>query len=197
MKRVGRLGRPALGAVVAGVFALGIALHSGQASAGSGGAFVGGMIGVYHATGSLDIQQIVSAGHMGGALLIPLALLCLAGFTKSAQVPFQSWLLGAMVAPTPVSALLHSSTMVKAGVFVVVRFAPAFAGTFFSQCLTIVGAFTFLVTIALALGQRNGKKILAYSTISNLGLIIACAGINTPTALAAGILLILFHAISK
>lgn len=162
-----------------------------------GVAFVFGMIGAHQVAGTTDIQQIIASGPMGGALLVPLALLCLAGFTKSAQVPFQSWLLGAMVAPTPVSALLHSSTMVKAGVYVIFRFAPTFAGTFFSQGLAIVGSFTFLVTIALALGQRNGKKILAYSTISNLGLIIACAGINTPTALAAGILLIIFHAISK
>ena len=161
-----------------------------------GVAFVGGMIGAHQIAGTTDIQQIVAAGP-AAALLVPMALFCLAGFTKSAQVPFQSWLLGAMVAPTPVSALLHSSTMVKAGVYVIFRFAPVFAGTFFSQGLAIVGSFTFLVTIALALGQRNAKKILAYSTISNLGLIIACAGINTPTALAAGILLIIFHAVSK
>lgn len=160
-------------------------------------AFVVGMIWAHAVGGTLDIQRMIGIGAQSGALLMPMAFLCFAGFTKAAQVPFQSWLLGAMVAPTPVSALLHSSTMVKAGVFVVLRFAPAYAGTFFSHCVTIVGSFTFLVAIALALGQRNAKKILAYSTISNLGLIIACAGLNTPTAITAGILMILFHAISK
>ena len=102
-----------------------------------------------------------------------------------------------MVAPTPTSALLHSSTMVKAGVYIALRFAPGFAGTFLSQCLTACGAFTFLAASAMAVSQSNGKKILAYSTIGNLGLIFACAGINTPEAITAAILLIIFHAFSK
>ena len=85
-----------------------------------------------------------------------------------------------MVAPTPVSAMLHSSTMVKAGVYAVVRFAPAFADTYLGYGVALCVAFTFLATAALAVGQSNGKKILAYSTISNLGLIVACAGIGTP-----------------
>ncbi|NCD25133.1 MAG: NADH-quinone oxidoreductase subunit L, partial [Deltaproteobacteria bacterium] len=110
---------------------------------------------------------------------------------------FQSWLCGAMVAPTPVSALLHSSTMVKAGVYLVIRLAPAYTGTAFSNYVALFGAFTFLATAVLALSQSNGKKILAYSTISNLGMIVACAGINTPAAMSAAILLIVFHAISK
>ncbi|NJB68008.1 ech hydrogenase subunit A [Desulfobaculum xiamenense] len=160
-------------------------------------AFVIGMIWAYKVTGSLDLQQIIAAGPAASALLIPLAFICLAGFTKAAQVPFQSWLLGAMVAPTPVSALLHSSTMVKAGVYVVLRIAPAFAGSFVSDGVALCGAFTFVACAALAISQSNGKKILAYSTVSNLGLIIACAGINTPAALTAAILLIIFHAVSK
>lgn len=162
-----------------------------------GVAFVIGMIWAYNVTGTLDLQQIIAAGPAVGALMIPLAFICLAGFTKAAQVPFQSWLLGAMVAPTPVSALLHSSTMVKAGVYVVLRIAPAFAGSFVSDGVALCGAFTFVACAALAISQSNGKKILAYSTVSNLGLIIACAGINTPAALTAAILLIIFHAVSK
>jgi ech hydrogenase subunit A len=145
----------------------------------------------------LSLQELVAAKPAAGLALLPLALLCFAGFTKAAQVPFQSWLCGAMVAPTPVSALLHSSTMVKAGVYLVLRLAPAFAGTLFSSYVALFGAFTFITTAVLALSQSNGKKILAYSTIGNLGLIIACAGINTPAAMSAAILLIIFHAVSK
>ncbi len=137
-----------------------------------------------------------NAGAMA-AVALPVALLCIGGFAKSAQMPFQSWLLGAMVAPTPVSALLHSSTMVNAGVFLVVKLVPAFAGTNLGTAIALFGAFTFVMTSALALSQRNAKRVLAYSTIANLGLIIASAGIGTPLAVGAAIMLILFHAISK
>jgi ech hydrogenase subunit A len=102
-----------------------------------------------------------------------------------------------MVAPTPVSALLHSSTMVKAGVYLILRLAPLYAGTYVSTLVALCGAFTFIATAALAAGQSNGKKILAYSTISNLGLIITCAGINTAASIAAGVMLLIFHAVSK
>ncbi len=160
-------------------------------------AFVIGMMLVYMKTDTLDVSVILAGGPQGALMVTGVGFLCLAGFTKAAQVPFQSWLLGAMVAPTPVSALLHSSTMVKAGVYVVLRFAPAFAGTLLSDGVAICGAFTFLACAALGVGQSNGKKILAYSTVANLGLIICCAGINTPLAISAAILLILFHAVSK
>lgn len=146
---------------------------------------------------TMDIQSLIALAPAAGNLLLPLALLCLAGFTKAAQLPFQSWLTGAMVAPTPVSALLHSSTMVKAGVYLILRIAPAFAGTALSLGVALAGAFTFAATAALAVSQSNGKKILAYSTISNLGLIVVCAGINTPTALIAGMSLVIFHAVAK
>jgi len=160
-------------------------------------AFVIGMVMVYMKTGTLDIFAILAAGPQGALMVTGIGFICLAGFTKAAQIPFQSWLLGAMVAPTPVSALLHSSTMVKAGVFVLLRFAPAYVGTFLSTGVAICGAFTFVACAALCIGQSNGKKILAYSTVSNLGLIVCCAGINTPLALTAAVMLIIFHAISK
>lgn len=156
-----------------------------------------GLTTLYMNTGASSFDVILN-GQLGGvALLLPIALFCFAGFTKAAQMPFQSWLLGAMVAPTPVSALLHSSTMVKAGVYMIVRLAPAYAGTMLSDMIALVGAFTFVATSALAVSQSNGKKVLAYSTIANLGLIVVAAGINTPVAYAAAILLIVFHAISK
>jgi ech hydrogenase subunit A len=163
-----------------------------------GAAFIIGLILVYSNTGMLELQPILVSGKMGnGWYLFGIALLCFAAFTKSAQFPFQSWLLGAMVAPTPVSALLHSSTMVKVGVYLVLRLAPAMNGTFLSQCVAVFGGFTFLCAAALAVGQSNGKKVLAYSTISNLGLIFACAGLNTSQAIIAGMLLIVFHAVIK
>jgi ech hydrogenase subunit A len=129
--------------------------------------------------------------------LVPAVLLCVAAFTKSALFPFQSWLLGAMVAPTPVSAMLHSATMVKAGVYLVMRITPGFYDQKAMLLLAFAGALTFVGGALLACTQSNAKKVLAYSTISNLGLIVACAGLNTPLAYAAGLAIISFHAISK
>ncbi len=165
-----------------------------------GATFVSGLILIQKVAGTMFLTDLFAMGPMGaggGALLIPLFLLVFTGFTKSAQPPFESWLCGAMVAPTPVSALLHSSTMVKAGVYMVLRLAPLYAGTFLSSFIAVFGAFCFVATAALAVGQSNGKKVLAYSTISNLALIICCAGLNTPASITAAILLIIFHAVSK
>ncbi|MDD3874861.1 MAG: proton-conducting transporter membrane subunit, partial [Methanosarcina sp.] len=143
------------------------------------------------------LSGIGTEAASAAVVALPVALLCIAGFAKSAQMPFHSWLLGAMVAPTPVSALLHSSTMVNAGVYIIVKLVPAFAGTTLGTAIAVYGSFTFVMCSALALSQRNAKRVLAYSTIANLGLIIASAGIGTPLAVAAAIMLILFHAISK
>ncbi|MBU1228992.1 MAG: NADH-quinone oxidoreductase subunit L [Proteobacteria bacterium] len=147
--------------------------------------------------GLAGIRELASPALWAGATLLPLALILVAACVKAAQLPFQAWLLGAMVAPTPVSALLHSSTMVKVGVFVCLRLAPVLEGTTTGRILTLAGALTFLGASALALGQSNAKKILAYSTAANLGLIIACAGIGTPTAIAAGVVLLVIHAVTK
>jgi len=149
----------------------------------------------YQPAGMLGLDQILVSGNV--LVLIPAALIGFAGLTKAAQMPFSSWLVGAMVAPTPVSALLHSSTMVKAGVYILVRFAPIFQGTVIGYLLAFVGAFTFLIASGIAISQSNAKRVLAYSTISNLGLVVACAGIGTAEAIWAAILLIIFHAISK
>ena len=133
-----------------------------------------------------------------GYTLLPAILLCLAAFTKSALFPFQSWLLGAMVAPTPVSAMLHAATMVKAGVYLVLRIVPGFyEDSGVMLIIAFAGALSFVGGALLACTQSNGKKVLAYSTISNLGLVIACAGIDSPLAYAAGLAIISFHAISK
>lgn len=150
----------------------------------------------YYAIGSIALNELLMAGA-APILLLSFAFMALAAFTKSAQFPFHGWLLGAMVAPTPVSALLHASTMVNAGVYLILRIAPAIKDTHLTWAVVLVGAFTFMLTAVLAISQRGSKRILAYSTISNLGLIILCAGLNTPLAYSAALILLLFHAISK
>lgn len=156
-----------------------------------------GIIVAQRAFGTLSLAAITGRSAEGTIGLLAIGLFILAGLTKAAQLPFQSWLLGAMVAPTPVSALLHSSTMVKAGVYLILRLAPAFRGTAVSPVVGLLGAFTFAATSALAFSQSNAKKVLAYSTIANLGLIIACSGINTALAIGAALALIFFHGLSK
>lgn len=143
----------------------------------------------------LGISSLIAAGP--AVALLPASLIAVAGCAKSAQFPFSAWLVGAMVAPTPVSALLHSSTMVKAGVYVIARFAPVFDGQVIGMIIALIGGVTFLVASCIAISQSNAKKVLAYSTIANLGLIVACAGVGTPEALWAAIFLIIFHAIAK
>lgn len=143
----------------------------------------------------MALSELIKSGP--ALALIPAGLIAVAGLAKSAQFPFSSWLVGAMVAPTPVSALLHSSTMVKAGVYVIARFSPVFEGQIIGIIIALIGGVTFLAASGIAISQSNAKKVLAYSTIANLGLIIACCGVGTPEALWAAVLLIIFHAIAK
>src|SRR5690606_36689426 len=125
--------------------------------------------------------------------------LVLAGvFTKSAQFPLHFWLPHAMAAPTPVSAYLHSATMVKAGVFLLARLHPALAGTdLFFYVVTSVGAITLLVGAWYAIFQHDLKGLLAYSTISHLGLITLLFGLSTPMAVVACVFHIINHATFK
>ena len=124
-------------------------------------------------------------------------LLAFAALTKSAQLPFSKWLLGAMVAPTPSSALLHSATMVKAGVYLLLRLSPVMGGQITGYMVQIVGGLTFFIASMIAITHSDGKRVLAWSTISNLGLITACAGVGTAETVFAGVILLIFHAISK
>ena len=123
--------------------------------------------------------------------------LSLAGMTKSAQLPFSTWLLGAMVAPTPSSALLHSATMVKAGVYLLIRISPALEGNLVGIIVSSIGGFTFIMASMMAIAQNDAKKVLAFSTISNLGLIVACSGIGVEETVWAAVFLMVFHAVSK
>ncbi len=129
--------------------------------------------------------------------LLPIAMLAFAALTKSAQFPFSGWLLGAMVAPTPSSALLHSATMVKAGVYLLIRLSSAMADNYVGNMVALIGGFTFLAASCLAISVTDGKKVLAYSTISNLGLIVACAGCGYEETIWAAVFLVIFHAVSK
>jgi ech hydrogenase subunit A len=144
----------------------------------------------------LDLARLTS-GPASGVLVPAIALLALAGLTKSAQMPFSDWLLGAMYAPTPTSALLHSSTMVKAGVFLLLRLSPAMSGSLTGTLVSVVGMFTFLFVSLVAVTEQNVKMVLAYSTIGYLGLITGCAGVGTPQAVWVGVMIVIFHAIAK
>jgi ech hydrogenase subunit A len=160
-------------------------------------AFAVAIVWLHRQTGRIELQALLALKSKQSLVLLPAALLCFAGITKSAQLPFSSWLLGAMVAPTPVSALLHSSTMVKAGVYLVLRMAPVVAGTKVGMMVALVGAVTFVVASLAAITSSEAKRVLAWSTVANLGLIVLCGGIGTYEAVWAGILLIIFHAVAK
>lgn len=158
-------------------------------------AFAVALLYLVRDAGVLELDKMIAGEKT--IVLIPVVLICFSGLTKSAQMPFSSWLLGAMVAPTPTSALLHSSTMVKAGVYVIIRLAPILNGTAAGFMVALVGGFTFLMASLIAIAQNDAKKVLAYSTIANLGLIVTCGGIGTYESVWAAVLLIIFHAVAK
>jgi ech hydrogenase subunit A len=158
-------------------------------------AFAVGILYAANNCGTIELQKLVTMKQ--SVVMLPILLLCFAGMNKAAQYPFGNWLLGAMVAPTPSSALLHSSTMVKAGVYLVLRCSPILQNSASGAIVAIIGGASFLMCSALAISQSNGKKVLAYSTIANLGLIVLCAGIGTSFTLWAALLLIIFHAVAK
>ncbi|MBQ9590908.1 MAG: NADH-quinone oxidoreductase subunit L [Butyrivibrio sp.] len=155
--------------------------------------------GLMYCNIALGISNLSQVTDVNGTItvIVPVTLFAFAALTKSAQFPFSRWLLGAMVAPTPSSALLHSATMVKIGVYMLIRLSPVMEGTLTGVMITVIGGFTFFVASLLAITVSDGKKVLAYSTISNLGLITACAGTGTTEGVWAAVMLVLFHAVSK
>ncbi len=169
---------------------------------GMGGlAMLGGFILLGQITGTYEIDQILTmtAQIQSHALFVPTLLLILLGaFTKSAQFPFHFWLPNAMAAPTPVSAYLHSATMVKAGIFLLARLLPIFAGAaLYHNLVTFIGLFTLCMAAFFAIFKEDLKGLLAYSTISHLGLIMCLLGIGSPLAVAAAIFHIINHATFK
>ncbi|SFO07624.1 MULTISPECIES: NADH-quinone oxidoreductase subunit 5 family protein [Pseudobutyrivibrio] len=151
----------------------------------------------YGTVNLFDYIDLVQADPTNIRNMLPIACLAFAALTKSAQFPFSGWLLGAMVAPTPSSALLHSATMVKAGVYLLIRISVAMADNYVGNMVALIGGFTFLAASCLAISVSDGKKVLAYSTISNLGLIVACTGCGYEETIWAAVFLVIFHAVSK
>ncbi|PPB85592.1 monovalent cation/H+ antiporter subunit A [Acinetobacter soli] len=169
---------------------------------GMGGlAMLGGFILLGQIAGTYQIDQLLGMKELiqSHSLFVPALLLILLGaFTKSAQFPFHFWLPNAMAAPTPVSAYLHSATMVKAGIFLLARLAPIFVGAaLYHNIVTFVGLFTLCMAAFFAIFKEDLKGLLAYSTISHLGLIVCLLGIGSPLAVAAAIFHIINHATFK
>ena len=164
-------------------------------------ALLGGFLLLDQAGGSRELSLLLSRGDAirSHSLYVPIVLLVVVGaFTKSAQFPFHFWLPAAMEAPTPVSAYLHSATMVKAGVYLLARMTPALADTsLWTGALTGFGAVTMLFAAVLAFRQSDLKLILAYSTISALGIMVMLLGVGTPLALQAMIVFLFGHALYK
>lgn len=160
-----------------------------------------GMILIGRIVGSYDLGEVLASGDVirNHELYVPALLLVLMGaLTKSAQFPFHFWLPNAMAAPTPVSAYLHSATMVKAGVFLLVRFWPVLAGTdWWFYIVGTAGMVTLLLGAYFAIFQQDLKGLLAYSTISHLGLITALLSFGSPLAAVAAIFHIVNHATFK
>lgn len=169
---------------------------------GAGGlCLLAGVMLLGHIVGSYDLDQVLAAGDQIRAhslYPIMLALVLIGALSKSAQFPFHFWLPHAMAAPTPVSAYLHSATMVKAGVFLLARLWPSLSGS--EEWFWIVGgagAITLLLGAYCAMFQNDLKGLLAYSTISHLGLITLLLGLNSPLAAVAAVFHILNHATFK
>ena len=159
---------------------------------------LGGFVVLGQQAGTFQISELLAAPPTGTTTAVALVLILVGAFTKSAQYPFHSWLPGAMVAPTPISAYLHSAAMVKAGVYLVARLAPAFAAVGPWRPLVVgVGLFTMIAGGLRALRPVDLKQLLAFGTISQLGFMMVLFGIGRPAATAAGCALILAHGLFK
>lgn len=177
------------------------ALQALLITGGGGLALLVGLVLLSSITGTYGLVELfnqsdlIQSNPLYTAVVI---LVCAGAFTKSAQFPFHFWLPGAMSAPTPVSAYLHSATMVKMGVYLLARLTPVLGGTeFWMELLTVTGGLTMTIASVLALPQTDLKKLLAYTTISALGLMVLLIGMGTQTALTAAVLFLLVHSLYK
>ncbi|NOZ32595.1 MAG: putative monovalent cation/H+ antiporter subunit A [Alphaproteobacteria bacterium] len=168
---------------------------------GGGLAMLAGLIILAYTAGTWDISQMLSQpGKVQAAAVYPIIfLLVLAGaFTKSAQVPFHFWLPNAMEAPTPVSAYLHSATMVKAGVYLLARMHPVLGGTtLWSLVLPVFGGATLLTGAIMALRHTDMKQMLAYTTMGTLGMLVMLLGVGSKLAITAAMVFLIAHSFYK
>ncbi|KQT85977.1 cation:proton antiporter [Aurantimonas sp. Leaf443] len=177
------------------------ALQALVVTGGGGLALLAGLLLLREGLGLASLTAVLEAGEAvrASALYLPILLLVLAGaFTKSAQVPFHVWLPNAMEAPTPVSAYLHSATMVKAGIYLLMRLSPALGATpAWTTILPLFGAATLLTGALLAVRARDVKIVLAYTTVASLGLLVLLIGIGGEAGIAAAVLYLLAHCFFK
>ncbi|TXI06978.1 MAG: putative monovalent cation/H+ antiporter subunit A, partial [Rhizobium sp.] len=177
------------------------ALQALVVTGGGGLLLLAGLLLIWQITGVGSLSELVKSGDVLRASPFYLAALILmlgGAFTKSAQFPFHFWLPNAMEAPTPVSAYLHSATMVKAGVYLLMRLNPVMGGTMAWQTiLPIFGAATLLVGTLLAVRQTDLKLKLAYTTVSSLGLLVMLTGFGTDYAVEAAVLYLVAHSLFK
>lgn len=168
---------------------------------GGGLCLLAGLILLGNAAGSWELSEILKSGDvLQASNLFPMAtfLIILGAFTKSAQFPFHFWLPNAMAAPTPVSAYLHSATMVKAGVYILARLNPVMSGTpGWTWTLIIIGAITAILGGWMAWQRPDMKKIMAYTTISALGVLVFLIGLGHKIAIEAAVLFLLVHSLYK
>ena len=179
-----------------------IAARMALAVTGGGGlALLAGVLLLGRMAGGLELSAVLAAGDAIRAdplYPVALVLVLLGAFTKSAQFPFHFWLPNAMAAPTPVSAYLHSATMVKAGVFLLLRLYPALSGTdLWFLLVSLTGAVTLAYGAYVALLKHDLKGLLAYSTVSHLGLITLLIGMESPLSMVAAVFHVINHATFK
>ncbi|HEY8525799.1 MAG TPA: hydrogen gas-evolving membrane-bound hydrogenase subunit E [Acidimicrobiales bacterium] len=174
------------------------ALHALLVTGAGGLAMLGGFVLLGQAAGTYRLSALVADPPAGGTVTAGLVLVLVGAFTKSAQYPFHSWLPAAMVAPTPISAYLHSAAMVKAGVYLIARLAPAFAAVGpWRPLVATVGLVTMVAGGLRALRPTDLKQLLAFGTVSQLGFLVVLVGVGRPEATVAGCALLLAHGLFK
>jgi len=177
------------------------ALQALVVTGGGGLVLLAGMIFIWNITGVSQLSLLLATGDAlreSPFYLAALFLVLGGAFTKSAQFPFHFWLPNAMEAPTPVSAYLHSATMVKAGVYLLMRLNPVMGGTpAWEILLPFFGGLTLIVGAVLAVRQTDLKLMLAYTTVASLGLLVMLTGFDTPYAIEAAVLYLVAHSLFK
>lgn len=177
------------------------ALQALVVTGGGGLLLLAGLLLIWSTTNATDLSTLLQSGDLlrANPYYLPILILILGGaFTKSAQFPFHFWLPNAMEAPTPVSAYLHSATMVKAGVYLLMRLNPAMGGTWaWETLLPLFGGVTLVVGTLLAIRQTDLKLKLAYTTVSSLGLLVLLTGFGSPYAVEAAALYLVAHSLFK